>query len=60
MANQKPNERKFWDDVDDKTLVIVAVFLLCTMAMFLIDDPVNILTTGIAGLLGVAVGKAIK
>ena len=52
-------ERPFWD-VDDKTLVITAVFLICAMAMFFLENPINLLENAMAGLFGIAVGRSMK
>ena len=50
----------WYNDIDDKALVIAAVTILCIIAMFKLPDAQNIVNTGIAGLLGVAVGKALN
>jgi len=47
-----------WDDVDDKQLVIVAVFLLALAGMFLLQDAGAIVEKAMYGLFGMAVGKA--
>jgi hypothetical protein len=49
-------------DYDDKDLVIVAIFVLCMVAMFIKPDQTvaNLIGNGFSGLFGIAVGKSIK
>ena len=46
--------------MDDKIAVIICVTIIVLCAMFQLADPNIIVTNGISGLFGVAVGKALK
>ncbi len=53
---------KMFKDIDDKILVIVAVWSLLVLAMVVIHDPdlvKELLMFGLGGLFGMAVGKAL-
>jgi len=44
-------------DYDDKDLVILAVTIIAVISLFVLTDPVIILTSIISGLFGIAVGN---
>ena len=45
---------------DDKNLVILCVTVILLASMFGLSDPAQIISNGVAGLFGVAVGRAVK
>jgi len=50
-------------DIDDKDLVIIAVFFICIGAMAIpnVSDPAfEMIKQALAGLFGIAVGRATK
>ena len=46
-------------DYDDKDLVIVAVMILGIVAMFALPDAKEVVSSIVAGLFGVAVGRKV-
>ena len=49
---------EFTKDVDDKSLVIMAVFLLCAMCIAIMgQDALEVVEKSLYGLFGMAVGK---
>ena len=45
---------------DDKAQVIWAVVIIVIAAMFKVEDSAQIVTAGLSGLFGLAVGKSLK
>lgn len=45
--------------LNDKDLVIIGTVAIAVVAMFIIPDPVTIITNVIAGLFGLATGRAL-
>lgn len=45
---------------DDKNLVVLCVTLILLVGMFALQEPAQIVSNGIAGLFGVAVGKTLR
>jgi len=46
-------------DIDDKDLVIVAVFIIAIVSMIVLKDG-NIILSALTGLFGITTGKALK
>lgn len=51
---------KLVPDLDDKDLVIIAVTIITVCALYVLTDPIQIVSQAITGLFGVAVGKSLK
>lgn len=49
----------FKDYLDDKDMVIIAAFLIAVAAMFLLNNPHDIVIASLSGLFGIAVGRKI-
>ncbi len=48
-------ERVF--NMDDKDLVIISVTVIAIVSLFVIADPVTIVSSIVSGLFGIAVGR---
>ena len=55
MKNENGEERVF--NMDDKDLVIISVTMIAIISMFVIADPITIVTSIVSGLFGIAVGR---
>lgn len=53
-------EEKRVFNMDDKDLVIISVTIIAIISMFVITDPITIVTSIVSGLFGIAVGRKSK